>query len=339
MKIFLLIPLMILMTACGVTSSDGVVSRGPNTSGFMGLKTNDAVQIEGASSMAGMQNVVIGSFKVGFADSSKQKKKAKGGVLGSGMGGNATGNVKLEGISQQVKIDVAEAAYNDFLSKLSANGFNVVNRSTLTSSAQYQNASKTDFPYVDDNSGILSAYGQTVYFQPPSLGAQGIMLMNDVPGSNGFAGLGSADSKMADFASKNNIAVISATYLIDFAAAGGHESATSASVKVGQNLAVTQGTVKFVKSGTSSFTNGTPTVSLGQPVESGKEFGTVIDDSSTAGIAVQEAANVVGVLLGGGTNRSRDYIIQADPVRYQAQTIEVLSRANSFMLSKAAASR
>jgi hypothetical protein len=339
MRFFLLLPLVFLLSACGVSSSDGVVARGANTSGFMGLSENDAVQIDGASSMTGIRNVVIGSFKVGFIDSSQQHKKAKSGILSSGIGGNATGNVKLEGISPQVKKDVTEAAYNDFVSKLTANGFNVVSRSTLTSSTQYQNASKTDFPYVDDTSAILSSYGQTVYYLPSSLGSQGIMLMNDVPGSNGFAGLGSADSKMADFASKNNIAVVSATYLIDFAAAGGHESVMSASVKVGQNLAVTQGTVKFVRGGTSSFTNGTPTVSLGQPVESGKEFGTVIDDSSTAGIAVQEAANVVGVLLGGGTNRYRDYIIQADPVRYKAQTVEVLSRANTTMLSKAGVSK
>lgn len=334
--------MVLVLGACGVSSTDGVMARSANKGGLFGLSKNDAVMVDGASSLAEVKNVVIGSFKVGFSDSSKEQNKASGSFLGgSSMGGKATGYVKLEGVSAQDKQAITEAAYADFVQKLKSNGYNVIERSTLTSSEQFQNAGKTAFPYVSDQSGFLSSYGQTYYYQPASFGNEGFMLNNDIPGETSglSAAFSSADTKMIDFAAKNNVAVISATYLIDFAATGGHSGVSTASLKVGQNLAVTDATVKFIKGPSSSFSNGAPSVKLGQPVESGKEFGTLINDTSGGNIALQEAGNIASVLMGQGTNRSRDYVIQADPARFKEQSVDVLTRSNTSLLATAAAAK
>lgn len=330
----LLLPLVMAVAACGVSSTDGVMSRSANKGGMLGMTKTADVQTEG--SFEDVQNVVVGSFKVGFAESGKQTNSAKGSFFGgSRIGGNATGKVQLEGVSDADKQEITNAAYADFMGKLKASGLNVVDRNSLVASDAYQKANKTTFPYMADESGLLSSFGKTNFYQPSALGNSGIVLMKDIPSkSKNFGVLSGADSKMAEFAQSNKTAVVSATYLLDFAAAGGHESMSSASMKVGQNLAVTQGALRFVKGGTSSFSNGTPTVTLGQPVESNKEFGTLVDETSTGGKVVEEAGNVLSMALGGGSSRSRTYTIKADPAKYKTQSLEVLSAANNALIAK-----
>ena len=101
-KIYLL-PLVAVLAACGVTSSDGVMSRGENKSGFLNMSKSDDVKVDGIAALEGLQNVVIGSFKVGFVESAKQTNKAKGTFMKGGFGGKAKGNVTIEGISEKTK--------------------------------------------------------------------------------------------------------------------------------------------------------------------------------------------------------------------------------------------
>ena len=90
----------------------------------------------------------------------KQTNQAKGTFMKGGFGGKARGNVTLEGISEQTKMEITNAAYADFISKLRAKGYNVVDRSALTSSNEYGSMSKKAFPYLADNSGFLSSKKQ-----------------------------------------------------------------------------------------------------------------------------------------------------------------------------------
>ena len=102
---------------------------------------------------------------------------------------------------------------------------------------------------------------------------------------------------------------------------------------VGQNLAVTRGSVKIITKGSSSFTNGTASVSLGQPIESEIEFGKVVNNTSDADIAVQEAVNVASIFMGQGTNRSRNFIVQANAGKYKEASTKALKDANSSLTS------
>lgn len=334
MNKLLLLPLMLAISACGINSVDGVASRGENKSGAFALSKTADVKVEGT--LEDVQNVVIGSFKVGFAESSKETSKARGSLLGGAVsGGNSTGKVKLEGVSEQLKQEITNAAYADFMSKLKAKGYNIVDRSTLTASSQYQAASKKSFPYLLDESGMLSSYGQTKYYQPSAFGSEGIVLMVDMPSaSKGFAAIGAPDMKMADFAQSKGTAVVSATYLVDFAVAEGRAGISTSSMKVGQNLAITEGAIRFVKGGTSTFNNGTPALVLGQPIESGQEFGTITDATSGGAKVAEEAANVFSMVLGGGTNRSRSFNIVADPAKYKSQTLGILAKTNTALLAE-----
>lgn len=349
-KKLMLLPVIALLAGCGVSSSNGVMTRNDNTSGLFGLSKTDDVKVDGASALEGVQNVVIGSFKVGFVESAKQTNKAKGTFMKSAMGGKARGNVTLEGISPQTMQSITDAAYADFVKKLQAQGYNVVDRSTLTSSSEYSSMSTKQFPYLADSSGFLSEYGKTVFYQPSALGSTGVAFSGDfpqsssgssvaafIPGVTGIAGAMNAqgDMKVASYAEKNGVGVVSATYVLDFAAAGGHSGISSASINIGQNLAVTQASVKVMSSGSSTFKNGLANIYLGQPIQSGQVFGEVINDTSGADIAVQEAANVASLLMGQGTNRSRNYIIKAEPEKYKAQSLDVLTKANTALLSKA----
>lgn len=340
----------VMLSGCGVGSSTGVVSREDNSGGIFGMSKLDDVVVDGANALEGVDNVVIGSFKVGFVESAKQTNQAKGTFMKSAMGGKARGNVTLEGITDETKQSIANAAYEDFISKLQAQGYSLADRSTLTSSSEYSSMTTKQFPFLADTSGILSEYGKTVFFQPAALGKTGIAFSGDfpesssglsaaslVPGITGISGAlnANADMKVANFAEKQKIGVLSVTYIVDFAAAGGHEGISSASVNIGQNLAVTQGSMKLMSGTSSTFKNGMANIYLGQPIQSGMEFGEIVDDTTGDEVALQEAANAASLLLGQGTNRSRDYIIKADPAKYAAQSLDVLTKANSALLSKA----
>lgn len=345
-KKLILLPAILAVVGCGVSSDGGVVSRSENTGGVFGMSKLDDVTVDGASGLKDVQKVVVGSFKVGFVESAKQTNQAKGSFMKSSFGGKARGNVTLEGVSKQTMQDITNAAYADFMTKLKAQGYQVVDRSALTSSSEYSSMTQKEFPYLADSSGFLSEYGKTVFYQPSALGTTGIAFSGDFPESSsgvsfvpivgGISNVMSmqGDMKAASYAEKNGTAVISATYVLDFAAAGGHSGISSASVKVGQNLAVTQGSVKVLSGGSSTFKNGLATISLGQPIQSGQVFGEVIDDTTGADIALQEASNVASLLLGQGTNRSRDYIIKAEPAKYKAQSLDVLTKTNTALLSK-----
>jgi hypothetical protein len=213
--------------------------------------------------------------------------------------------------------------------------------SELTSHEKYQGAKKYEFPYTNDESGFLSEYGQTKFYQPAAYGKEGIMLMNDIQGVTGGFAFANGGMAAAEYAKATGNGVVSATYVVDFATADGHGGkwSSSASVKVGQSLAVTTGSFKIVKDQTSTFNAGTGNAFLGQPIQSDKIFGEVENTTSTAMNVTQEALNVVSVLGGMGTNRSKNFEMKADPAKYKSNAIELLKDTNKELISKGASLR
>lgn len=329
------------LAGCAVSSSDEVMDRGANKGGFMGLSTNSQVEVSGEKALAGVQDVVIGSFKIGFTESAVESRKAGGGLLGSGSGGKSQGNIKLEGISNSDRQQITETAYRDFVATLTAQGYNVVDRSAFINSAAYTKAKKYTFPYTEDNSGFLSSYGKSTFFQPSSLGNEGIMFTNDIQGVTGGFAFSNGEMAATTYALESGIPIISATYLIDFATAGGHGNnwTSTSSVKVGQNLAVTSGTLKIVKDQSSSFKKGTAIMSLGQPIEAGKEFATIEDATATSDKVVMQTLNVTSAILGGGTNQKKDFVVRANAGKYRNYSNEIIEQANKALIGRAAQGR
>lgn len=325
----------------GVGETDEVIKREENNDSFFGLSKEDAVKVEGAEALAGVSNVVIASFKVGFIESAKQVNKAKGSFLsGATFGGKARGNMTLEGVSAEVKQKIADQAYADFVSQLTAKGYTVLDRTDFAGSSDYSAMNVKNFPYEVDISGMLSKYGKTMFYQPSELGTTGVPFANDLESNTGIgaslkmAAAFSSDAKVAAYAEKNHIGVISATYVVDFAAAGGHEGISSASIKIGQNLAVTRASVKMIVSNSSTFKSGLSNIYLGQSIQSGEKFGEVVNTTSDVDAVVQEVANVASLVVGQGTNRSRDFTIKADPQKYETLSIGVLKQTNATLLEK-----
>jgi hypothetical protein len=343
MKKLILFTCLIVLSACGVSKTDGVMERSKNSGGFMGLSQKDAVEIKGDEALQGVDTIVIGSFKVGFVESSVSSRKAGGGLMGgaSGFGGKAKGNVRLAGVSDSTKQEITEIAYTDFVNTLKAQGYNIADRKDFIVSEEYGSLKKYSFPYVADDSGFLSSYGKTVFFQPVSMGNEGIVMSNDIKGLSGGFAFGNSDAGAINYAKATGIPVVSATYIVDFVANGGHGGkwSSTASVKVGQNLAVTSGTFKILKDQSSSFNEGVANVSLGQPIEAGQEFATIVEETSAAEKVMGETLNVASVLIGGGSSRTRDYAVVANPDQYAGYAISILKQANTELISTAAQGR
>ena len=177
-----------LLVGCAVSSQEGVMETQERSGGLFGLSTNEAIEVSSGKSFAGAKQVVIGSFKVGFNDSKKLQKKASGGFMSGGFGGKSTGLVKLDGISPSVMQAITDQAYNDFVKDLKANGYDVVARSTLTSSDAFDGIKLHDFPYVDDSSGMLSSYGTATYYSPSAIGSKQPIFFGEIEGATGGFG-------------------------------------------------------------------------------------------------------------------------------------------------------
>ena len=326
------IAMAVFLTGCAVSSQDGVMETETRSSGFMGLSTNDAVEVSSEKAFSGTKQVVIGSFKVGFNDSKKLQKKASGGFMSGGFGGKSTGLVKLEGISPSVMQDITNQAYVDFVQDLKSKGFDVVNRSNFTSSEAYDGIKEYDFPYTDDNSGFLSAYGTATYYSPVAIGSKQPIFFNEIEGVTGGIGFSNPAIGASEYSKQTGVNVLNVTYFVDFAGAGGSETMFTSRVSVGQLLSVDKGVLGIASSKSSAFSSGTGSLTLGQPIGSKISFATIEQTSSTAAVGLETTVNIASALLGSGTNHSREFVFNANPSQYKKASLEVLTKANDTFI-------
>lgn len=323
-----------VLSACSVTSKEGVMQAETRKSGFMGMSVNEAIEVNTPDAFAGKQQVVIGGFKVGFNDSKRLQNKAKGTFLSSASGGKSTGLVKLEGVSAQVMQNITDKAYSDFVKQLQAQGYTVIERSNFTGHTGYQKTKEYDFPYKDDNSGLLSSYGTMVYYSPREIGQKQPIFSGEIEGVTGGFGFANPMNAVALYGEETGIPVLNVVYLIDFAGAGGHESTMTSSLAVGQLLSVDRGLVGIGSGHGGTFSKKIGNMSLGQPIGSQIEFATIESESSELEKGLETGLNAVTALLGGGTNQSRKFVFNADPDKFEQASLDVLAKANDTFVSK-----
>lgn len=311
--------------------------------GFAGLSTNDNIEISVEDAFKGKKDLVIGGFKVGFNESKRMSKKAGGGLLGSGFGGKSTGLAKLSGVSVDVKQQIANQAYQDFINTLKAKGYNVISQAQYVGSKEYEGTNEYTFPYTDDDSGFLSSYGQATYFSPSTIGNQQAVFYVDIDGVTGGFGFGNPMNASAEYGIRAGVAIINVSYFIDFAGSDGSGNfwSSSSSLKVGQMLSVDQGFLGdyFRPWWCGSFSDKVGNMTLGQPIASVKEFAMTSDDSSQTEKSVEIAINIVSTLGGLGSNMSRKYNYQADPEKYRAASLDVLNKAHNAFVEKMVTNR
>jgi len=330
-----LIPMLLLTTvlaACSVQSKSGGTAPGAVKSGFMGLSTTDDITVDGAEAFKGKNQVVIGSFKVGFLEEKKSSSKAGMG----GFGGKSTAHMKLNGLDQALMQQITDAAYADFLEKLKAAGYSVSDRSGLLASEEFKGVSSDTSPVREEKSFFGSANTVT-YMNPKALGDK--LYWHGENGHTGGFAFANSGAGAAAYAGKSGTPVLFVSYLVDFANAEDGGGFTTSAVSVGQGLSVTPGSgISYFGApmgGTFSATT-IGSVKLGQAVYSTETFGEIANTSSDAAVAAETALNVVGAVLGAGTNQSRDFEINAKPAQYKSISTKLLGESNTKLTQKMA---
>lgn len=307
-----------------------VITPPTQTSGLFGLAKADAIKTDVPEAFKATDKIIIAGFKIGFTESTVSSAKA-----GSGFGGKTTANLKLEGITDDIRQKIVDAAYADFLSKLKAANFTVLDQSELFQSEQFKSVKYYDFPFRLDSSTILNSHGMTIYTQPSVFGNKAVLNLGEIPGETGGFGFSNGGVASAGFAEKTNIRVLFVRYIVDFAntsAYGGWHRVTS-SINVGQGISVQPGASLYLIGGqqsTFSKTNGN--ITTGQPIFSTKEFGEVRDETGTTNKVVQGVTKIVGILGGIGSNAFANYVVTAEPAKYTEVANEVVQETNKSII-------
>ncbi len=317
------------VSACAVTATDGVMKPTEQRGGIMGLMKQDDLKVNSSGAFKGAEEVVIASFKVGFFTEKSSSAKA-----GSGFGGRSSANVELKGINNSLRQEIANAAYSDFVSAMKASGYKIADSSGLKANKSFSGAKTYDMPYED---------GDITYFSPAAIGNKTHFFMGESPNFMGGFAFSNPSIGAAEYAAESGKKVISVIYVVDFVnseGSGNSRWASGSSLSVGQGISVASGSKMMLIGGQqSSFSSANGDITLGQSVYSGKEFGTIKSTSSDAYKVAETALNLTSALLGGGTNQSRSFEIDANPGKYKAAAMEAIKDTNKAVAGKAASMR
>lgn len=329
------------LAGCAATGGSGGSAPGTST-GFLGKKRSD-VEVDKGKAFADTKKVVIGGFKVGFVEHKKMKAKAGGGFLGSGFGGKSMAKVTLTGVDEATRQAIVDAAYTDFVTGLREAGYEVIDRRVLLSSEAFSGAKAHMTPYETDDS-TLAVGADATYYVPSEFAGKIRVFMSDALGTGGALGWSNPSSAASKFAAERDgtVRVLAVNYLIDFANSesygGTHTSTSSVSVYQGVSVKPDSG-LGIIGGHGGTFSSAIGTLRLGQAKYSTKSFGEVVDVTSSASKTTETVMNVASALLGGGTNVSRRYEVQADADRFAALSGSVLTEANAALLEQMAALR
>lgn len=329
---FALLAATTMLAACAVQGTSSGTAPEEASGGLFGMSKAEDLTVDTAAAFKDKKEVVIGSFQIAFLEEKKASNKAGGGLFGSGFGGKSSANMTLVGLDTPRFQAITEAAYADFVQKLQAAGYTVVDRSTLAAHEDFKNVSSEVSPREEE--GDLFGFGVTQKVVAPKaigkLYAGGFGFSNPQVGAIGFA-------------DKTGTPVLFVNYTIDFAnKSGGHGGywSNSSSLEVGQGLSVPPGGgISFVGGQAGTFSSANGSIKLGQPVFSTDTFGEVVNTNSEGYVAAETAVNVIGVLGGVGSNQSRSFEVKADPAKYTKVATKVLTDANAMLVHKMQALR
>jgi hypothetical protein len=286
----------------------------------------------------GAQKVLVAGFKVGFVQSKGDSARAGGGLTGGAFGGKSTALMDMEGVDPTLMQTLTDKAYEHFMGQLDKAGFEVVPRSALYDLDSFKKVKRYPFPYEVDNSGWFSDYGVSTYYIPTVLGGDAPIWQGEINGVTGGIGFSNPAYATSEFAEESDIKILTVKYLIDFAytdAYGDSFWSSSSKIDVGQAVYVTPGaTMGFVGGWGTAFNSQIGNLSLKESIIASNQVGSLEDVTTSTEKAVELLSNVVGVLGGMGTNKSRKYRLVADPVEYEKAAEEVAFNLNSNFIQK-----
>ncbi|MBY8822850.1 hypothetical protein [Sphingomonas colocasiae] len=308
----------------------------------LAAKAKDPVKVTSAKNVKGTQRVVIGQLTIGFLIERKDSTKAGGGMLGSGYGGRSTVRSTLAGYTQADLQQIADAAHDDLAARLTAAGFEVVDRAALAAHPAYAKAKgepgtkeMTTITGRDDKANVLFvSAAQTAPLKlvtgdvaASGFGAMGL-IMNGTQVMNGAT----------TYAKETGVNVVNAIYYVDFADSdeyGGWFRSTSA-VSVKGSLALLPDQSKLTVVGPNYKS---ATLALADPVAVGGDFFDKADSMSGGEKTANAIGNAIGLLGGVGTNSSKKFTFTARPGTYVPGAKQAAFDANEVLVGRLASLR
>lgn len=314
----------VLIAAVGLSGCLATGNQPATQRGAFGVPQG-AIETAGIDYLKNEQTVIVGAFKVGFAQ--KIDASARGGTLFGTDTQSAAMTGTLQGVDPQVFQAITDAAYADFIKKLRATGLKVIETSDLQASPTFTAMKVEPSP---------QRIGDSIFYAPT--GMKLTLFPGDTGVSSAFAGFDTSNPLRVfpQLAKEQNAGVMNVTYNVDFlnASSSGNNMVmgASAEVSMGQGISVRAGsgidysTLAGVKC-VGYCPNAVSSIDLGQAVYSIEPYG-VSKNVTAAG--VNTLGVLSGLLTGSGFSR-KDIEIQADPARYQSITTGLLEKSNTLL--------
>lgn len=298
----------------------------------IGAKDSKPVKVEYAKTFKGTQDIVIGSFNVAFVVEKKDKAFAG---MGRQFGGSSESKALLAGVTEAEYQAITDAAYADFLAKMTAAGYRIGDRSALMADPGVAKQN-----YVPSGADATVIFGKdskakAVYYAPTAFGPMAIS-SGEIAGGT-FASFGNMGPMMARgaYVQKAKQPILNVRYVVDFAGTKhyGGAFAMSSSIKLKAQLAI----VGALSSVTLQGMTGQGTMTLAQPIAVEGDFGELADSTTRAQKIDQALGNVIGILGGVGTSSRKQFTFTADAAGYRDGAISASTRANDLFAAQLAA--
>ena len=298
-------------------------------------KEREPIKATSARTFSGVQQVVVGNFNIAFVFEKTDKAFAG---RGTNYGGSSVAKSTLAGLTPADFQAITDAAYADFVTKMTAAGYQVADRATTyaafadIASLRYVASGAEGTVQQDKNEKAKALFYAPTAFGPTPIQAGAIT-------GGTFGGFGQMGPAMArgKFSFASNIPVVDVRYVVDFSNAafrGGAFSFGSA-VTVTAQLAI----VETLSTVSLTAPRGQGMLTLQTPVAVNGDFGGLADTTTRGQKVDQALGNMIGLLGGIGTRSSKSLTFNAIPEAYRGGAGDAAARTNYMVVNRMAALR
>lgn len=296
-----------------------------------------SVSVDSFKQLNGCKKVVVTEFNVQFI--TKKNASVQAGRATEGAA-HVNSNIKLMGLDNATLQAITDQTYTNFLAGLTSLGVEIMPYAEYKALPQYGDmASYLKTSPLEISAGIFSGGQPSLLFAPQGMP---VTLFGDETGVNSGAlmsvsmGRSTPHTLEPQIAKETGVAAVHVYLVVDFCqmeAKGGVFSYT-AQVDTKPQLSIAKiSHCLFVFGG--GMTGGLEYVKMKNNAFGKDEFVTSINDITTTGQKVGDAAgNIIGILGGhGDTYKTRSYEAVANPALYQAACVKYISSVQELMLA------
>ena len=308
-------------------------------------KDQEPVKISGPANAKGVTTVAVGAFNVGFIFESVDQTAASGGLMGA-FGGTTKAKSELVGVTPEMMQAITDAAYADFVTRLTAGGYTVQPAADLFGHSALAKTKSQEIPFDINIALEKGSKGKATYFKPSSFPSL-LMIPGDFMGS-GMSSIGinmsagQASTALNNYARESGVGVVDVVYLIDFSQQKRPGAFSFGGLQVNSALSVSADYSRITliaPSGKQSV------ITIKAPVAVEGEFVEKSDASSSGDKALQSGANVAGgvaAVMGFGGLRfgkTRKFAFTAKPGNYEEGATKAASLASEMLIGQLGAMR